>query len=165
MCDFGLANQVWKFLEFYAKCVWSLRISGKLFENFNFGKIGSKTCVFEKHFISYSCIFSIKYYALRSFCIKLLCFSKNWFFQNFGRSKLFLDQSKLQLKFWFGSMCLDRCSIGSGSIEGIFDQSSLISINRKSYREFLKPLFLTCFVTCKLFRKLFSLSIRSVQDS
>ena len=21
MCDFGLANQVWKFLEFYAKCV------------------------------------------------------------------------------------------------------------------------------------------------
>ena len=26
VCDFGLANQVWKFLEFYAKYVWSLRI-------------------------------------------------------------------------------------------------------------------------------------------
>ena len=25
VCDFGLANQVWKFFDFYAKCVWSLR--------------------------------------------------------------------------------------------------------------------------------------------
>ena len=93
---------------------------------FILGKLGSKQVFFEKHFISYSCILFTKYYALRSFCIKLLCFSKNWFFQNFNQSNLFLDQSKLRLKFWFGSMCFDRCSIAIGSIEGIFDQSNLI---------------------------------------
>ena len=43
---------------------------------FFLGKIGFKTSVFEKHFISYSCILFIKYYALRTFCIKLLYFSK-----------------------------------------------------------------------------------------
>ena len=42
VCDFGLANQVWKFLKLYAKCVWRLRISGELFENLIFGKLGSK---------------------------------------------------------------------------------------------------------------------------
>ena len=98
VCDFGLANQVWKFLELYAKCVWSLRISEELIANLIFGKIGFKTSVFEKHFILYSCILFIKYYALRSFCIKLLCFSKNCFFQNFDRSNLFLDRSKLRIK-------------------------------------------------------------------
>ena len=36
---------------------------------------------FEKLLISYSCISFIKYCALRSFCIKLLCFfQKIWFF-------------------------------------------------------------------------------------
>ena len=25
VCDFGLPNQVWKFFDFYAKSVWSLR--------------------------------------------------------------------------------------------------------------------------------------------
>ena len=43
--------------------------------------------------------FFIKQWALRSFCIKMLCFSKFWFFQTFNRSNLFFDQSKLWLKF------------------------------------------------------------------
>ena len=43
--------------------------------------------------------FFIKQYVLRSFYIKMLCFSKIWFFQTFNRSNLFFDQSKLQLKF------------------------------------------------------------------
>ena len=47
MCDFGLANQVWKFLELYAKFVWSLRISGELFENLIFEKLGSKQVFFK----------------------------------------------------------------------------------------------------------------------
>ena len=72
-----------KILWFLWKCVWSLRISGELFENLNFGKTGFKTSVFEKYFISYSCIIFIKYYALRSFCIKLLCFFKKLFFPEF----------------------------------------------------------------------------------
>ena len=86
--------------------------------NLNFGKTGFKTCVFEKHFISYSCMWFIKFNALRSFYIILLCFSKNWFFQNF-------DQSKLRLKM-FVSLCLfqsvlDWCWIN----QSIFDWSNL----------------------------------------
>ena len=49
----------------------------------NVGKTGFKTCVFEKHFISYSCIFFLKFNALRSFYIKLVYFFKNLFFPEF----------------------------------------------------------------------------------
>ena len=90
-------------------------------ENINVWRTGFKTCVFEKHFISYSCIIFIKYNALRSFCTKLLWFFKNLFFlefrliepifrsikiaiKNFGQplfvsidARLILDQSK---HFW-----------------------------------------------------------------
>ena len=59
--------------------------------------------------------FYIKQCVLRSFCIKMLCFSKIWFFQTFDRSNLFFDQSKLRLKFlvW---VCLTRL---------MFDRSQL----------------------------------------
>ena len=80
VCVFSWTNQVWKFLEFYAKHIWCLR---EWIENLNFGKTGFKTCVFEKHFISYSCMWFIKFNTLRSFCIILLCFSKNYFFPEF----------------------------------------------------------------------------------
>ena len=43
--------------------------------------------------------FFLKQCTLRSFCIKILCFSKIWYFQAFDRSNLFFDQSKLRLKF------------------------------------------------------------------
>ena len=87
-----------------------------------FEKFGFKTSVFEEHFISYLCILFIKYYTLRSFYIKLLCFSKNCVFQIFDWS----NRSKMRLKFWFESDNFDRCSIGSGSIKGIFDRLNLV---------------------------------------
>ena len=52
----------------------------KLVEKLVFGRSGLNSSVFEKLLISYSCILFMKYCALRSFCIKLLCFSKIWFF-------------------------------------------------------------------------------------
>ena len=52
----------------------------KLVEKLVFGRFGLNSSVFEKLLISYSCILFMKYCALRSFCIKLLCFSKIWFF-------------------------------------------------------------------------------------
>ena len=112
-----------------------------MFENLNFGKIGFKKSVFEKHFISYSCILLIKYFALRSLCIKLLCFSKNWFFQNFHRSNLFLDRSKLRLKFldWF---CVFR------SIEPMF-----WSIENCIESFLLKPFVPHVFFTIQTFQK------------
>ena len=84
-----------------------MRFEDKLIENFDFGRSGVNSSVFEKLFISYSCIFFIKQCALRSFCIKMLRFSKIWFFQTFDRSNMFFDQSKLRLKFlvW---VCLTR---------------------------------------------------------
>ena len=36
-------------------CGWVFK--GRMVENLNFGKTGFKSCVLEKHFISYSCIF------------------------------------------------------------------------------------------------------------
>ena len=87
-----------------------------MIENLDFGRSGLNSSVFEKLFISYSCIFFIKQYALRSFCIKMLCFSKIWFFQNFDRSNLFFNQSKLRLKFlvW---VCLTRLMFDQFSID------------------------------------------------
>ena len=133
-----------------------------MIENLNFGKTGFKTSGFEKHFISYSCILFIKYYAFRSFCIKLLCFSKNCVFQIFDQSNLFLDRSKMRLKFWFEPDLLDRYSINWKwfSIDRIY-----FSINQKSYREFLKPMFFTCSFTISKSFKLFSLSLWSVKAS
>ena len=52
-------------------------------ENLNFGRSRLNSSVFEKLFISYSCIRFIKFNALKSFRIILLCFSKNWFFPEF----------------------------------------------------------------------------------
>ena len=60
--------------------------------------------------------FFLKQCALRSFCIKMLCFSKFWFFHTFDRSNLFFDQSKLRLKFlvW---VCLIRLMFNRFSID------------------------------------------------
>ena len=111
VCDFVVAIQDYIFLDFDAK----FGFEDKLVDKFVFGRSGLNSCVFEKLLGSYSCISFMKYCALRSYCIKLLCFSKIWVFQNFDRSKLFLDRSKLRLKFlvWFclTRLVFDRCSI------------------------------------------------------
>ena len=73
--------------------------------------------VFLKNFSSHThAFFFIKQCALRSFCIKMLCFSKIWFFQTFDWLNLFFDQSKLRLKFlvW---VCLTRLMFDRFSID------------------------------------------------
>ena len=57
---------LWVFFFFVQNifCVWDVK--GRMFENLNFGKTGFKTCVLEKHFISYSCILFLIFNALRS---------------------------------------------------------------------------------------------------
>ena len=59
-------------------CVWEFK--GRMFENLNFGKTGFKTCVLEKHYISYSCILFLIFNALRSFFKNQVIFSKIIFF-------------------------------------------------------------------------------------
>ena len=61
--------------------VWEFK--GRMFENLNFGKIGFKTCVLEKHFISYSCILFLIFNALRSFFKNWFIFFKNFVFLEF----------------------------------------------------------------------------------
>ena len=95
--------------------LWPSKIKGSLILMQNVFKVCSlrtnwlKILIFEdlgwiqvllKNFSSHiHAFFFIKQCALRSFCIKMLCFSKIWFFQTFDRSNLFFDQSKLRLKF------------------------------------------------------------------
>ena len=64
----------------------------------NFGKTEFKTCVFEKHFISYLCILFIKFNALRSFCIILLCFSKKLIFLEFRLIKIVFRLIEIAIK-------------------------------------------------------------------
>ena len=72
--------------------------------------------VFLKKFSSHTHAFFIKQCALRSFCIKMLCFSKIWFFQTFDRPNLFFYQLKLRLKFlvW---VCLTQLMFDQFSID------------------------------------------------
>ena len=57
-----------------------MRFEDKLIDNLVFGRSRLNSSVFENFLISYSCNSFMKYCVLRSFCIKLLCFSKIWFF-------------------------------------------------------------------------------------
>ena len=133
-------------------------------ENLNVGKTGFKTCVFEKHFISYSCILFIKFNAMRSFCTKLLCFFKKKIFPEFRLIKPIFQSIEIAIKN-FGQPL-------SVSIDAqlILDQSKhfrLIEPNFQSIENrienFLKHLILTCSNTfSKKFRTL-SLFIRSVK--
>ena len=99
VCVFGLTNQVCKYFEFFCKTNLMLENLWRMFENHNFGKIGFKTCVFEKNFISYSCILFIKFNAWRSLCTKLGYFSKLCFFSEFRSIEAVYRSIKIVLKF------------------------------------------------------------------
>ena len=53
-------------------CVWVFK--GRIVENLNFGKTRFKTCVLEKHFISYSCFFNSYIQCFE------VCFQKSGYF-------------------------------------------------------------------------------------
>ena len=113
-------------------------------ENLNVWKTGFKTCVFQKHFISYSCILFIKFNALWSFCTKLLWFFKNLFFPEFRSIESIFRSIEIAIKNFGHSL--------SVSIDArlILDQSKhfwLIEPNFRSIEnriEFFKNLTLTC---------------------
>ena len=139
--SFSLTNQVWNYFE-YCLCktyfVFEF-LKGEWFKILIFGKLGFKTCVLEKHFISYSCIF-ISYLQCFEVCFqKSSYFSKKMFFQIFDWSNLFFNQSKSFLKI-FGELL-------SGSID-----QTCFSMNRTSWIKFFKNTILTC---SNIFSKLF----------
>ena len=121
-------------------------------KNLIFGKTGFKISVFENHFISYSCILFIKYYALKSFYTKLLCFSKKLVFPEFWSIKPVSRPIEIPIKI-FG---LDLC---------VLIDRTYFSINWKLYREFFKNLCSLRVHNYSNFFKTRSLSIRSVQEA
>ena len=76
-----------------------------LIEKLVFGRFWLNYSVFEKLLISYSCISFMKHYALRSFCIKLLCFSKKFDFFFFFRFSI-LDQIFFMHHLCLGFTCI-----------------------------------------------------------
>ena len=82
VCDLVMAIQDYMFLDFDANVfnVWVLEtnwLKNLFLEDLGWIQV---FFFFEKLLITYSCILFIIYCALRSFCIKLLYFSKIWFF-------------------------------------------------------------------------------------
>ena len=114
------------------------------FENLNVGKTGFKTCVFEKHFISFSCILFIKFNALRSFCTKLFCFFKIFFFQNFNRLNLFFNQSKIIQRFFLKHLILTCSNAFSKSFQTLSLSIRLVKAPIKIFCRF-RPFFLQGF--------------------
>ena len=126
--------------------------------------LGYVQVFFEKPLISYSCILFMKYHALRSLCISLLCFSKIWFFHIFNRSNLLLDRLKLRLKFCFESTWLNRFSINARSIECNFRSiKSVFQSIENCSKSFLKHEIFTCSSLFKTFQKALSLSLWPIQ--
>ena len=99
--------------------VWEFK--GRMFENLNFGKTRFKTCVLEKHFISYSCILFLIFNALRSFFKNQIIFFKN---------SVFLEFQLIQSVFWSIEIAFK-----------ILSEPLYVSINRKSWISFLKIRF------------------------
>ena len=118
-----------------------------MFKNLNFGKSGFKSCVLEKHFISYSCILFLIFNALRSFFLKTgLLFFKNSFFPKFRLIQPIFRSIEIVLK--------NYCESLSVSINW-----NWFSINRKSCVKFLKNhIWLIQITFSKLFQTPFSLS-------
>ena len=135
-----------------------------MIENFVFGKSGLNSRVFEKLFISYSCILFIKYYALRSFCIEMLCFfSKNLIFSDFQSIEPVAQPIEIAIKnlVW---ICLTRLMLDRSNV--IFDRSNLIFDHSKIVqRVFLKHKFFMCSSLFQTFSKTFWLSLSSTGPS
>ena len=95
-----------------------------------------------------------------------LIFQKFFFFPESRSIEPIFRSIKIAIKnFWSASVCFDRCSIDTGSIEAFSINQTYFSINRKPYREFLKNC--SSRVQTYFFKKFstFSLSIRLGQGS
>ena len=139
-----------------------MRIGDKLIENLVFGRSVLNSRVFEKLFISYSCVLFIKHCAL-SFCIKMLCFSKKLIFPDFWSIKPIARPIEIVIKnlVWIYLACLllNWCWINRMwfLIDRIY-----FSTDRKLVSEFLKRFFSHVFFT--LFKSFLTSLARPIQS-
>ena len=130
-----------------------------MFENLVFGRSGLNLSVFEKLYISYSCILFIKQCVLRSFCIKNAMFFKKLLFLDFRLIEPVAQPIENVTKIRFESAWLDRFLIGVGSIQCDFRSiKSIFLTDRKSVKRCFKRLFSHAHHTVHTFSKAFSLS-------
>ena len=127
VCVFGLTNRVCKYFEFLCKTDLMLVNWWKILENLNFGKTGFKTVVFEKYFISYSCICSSisMLWGVSKLCFvffKKLCFLKKFVSLYLFRliESVFWSIEIVFKKFREASICIDQSKL-------IFDQSKIVN--------------------------------------
>ena len=143
--SFGLTNQVWNYLEFCLCKIYFVFecLKGEWLKILILGKLGFKTCVLEKHFIFYSCIF-ISYIQ----CFEV-CFQNSGYFSK--KIFFFLDFRLIQFDFrWIEILLKNFSEPLSGSIDW-----TCFSINRTLWIKFfffIKILVLTC---SNIFSKLF----------
>ena len=102
VCDLVVAIQDYMFLDLMQNVLNVWVFEDNLIEKLVSGRSRLNSSVFEKLFVSYSCILFIKQCTLRSFCINLLCVS------NFHFSKFLIDRScffdwNCDINFWFES--------------------------------------------------------------
>ena len=100
-------------------CVWAFK--GRMVENLNFGITGFKTCVLEKIFISYSCIFILLYSMLWGVFSKIRLFFLKRCFSRFSIDPIcFSINRNFFLNFLWASVCFDQSKL-------IFDQSKIVN--------------------------------------
>ena len=111
-------------------CILFWVFEDKLVEKLVFGRSGLNSSVFEKLFISYSCISFIKQCSLRSFCIKMLYFSKFDFSRfSINRTCCLIDWEKFLV-----TICLARKIWNSiGKISKIFDWEKFQNFNWEKF--------------------------------
>ena len=114
-----------------------------MFENLNFGKTGFKTCVLEKHFISYLCILFLIFNALRSVFKNQVLFFQKCCFPDFRLIQSVFRSIEISFKI--------LCELLSISIN-----RNWFLINRNSWIKFFKNSVLTC--SNIFFKTFFSLS-------
>ena len=114
-----------------------------MFENLKFGKTGFKTCVLEKHFISYLCILFLIFNALRSVFKNQVLFFQKCCFPDFRLIQSVFRSIEISFKI--------LCELLSVSIN-----RNWFLINRNSWIKFFKNSVLTC--SNIFFKTFFSLS-------
>ena len=134
-----------------------------MIENLVFGRFGLNSRVFEKLFISYSCILFIQHCVL-SFCIKILCFSKKLIFPDFRSIELVAQLIKIAIKklgLNLSSLITARLTLDQSNV--IFDRLNLIFDRSKIIKRVFKKKLFTCSSLFQTFQKAFlSLSLSSI---
>ena len=158
VCDFGLANQVWKFLGFYAKHVCC-------FENL---RIIDWKSYFWENWVQNKCFWKVFHLILMHFIHKILCFEeflqKNALFFKKLVFPEFRSIEPISQLIEIAIKVLDWLCVSISS-RLLLDQSKVFSINWNSYREFFKTYVYHVFFTIQNFSKHFSLSLRLVKES